>query len=90
MKVLVAYAKPEHQVELSLEVSPHCTVAWAIRQSGILQTFPELSLETLLVGVYGRRVRLDTVLQEGDRIEIYRPLELDPKEARRRRSQQKS
>lgn len=85
MQVLVAYATPTEQVELTVEVSSHVTVAWAIRQSGVLERFPELKLESLQVGIFSRRVTLDTVLQAGDRVEIYRPLLLDPKEARRRR-----
>ncbi len=89
MQVQVAYATPTEQVELSVEVSSHATVAWAIRQSGVLEQFPELKLESLQVGIFSRRVTLDTVLQAGDRVEIYRPLSLDPKEARRRRLQQR-
>lgn len=85
MNVVVAYATPEQQIELTLEVSPHCTIAWVVRQSGLLQRFPELALETLQVGVFGRRASLDTVVKPGDRVEIYRPLVVDPKEARRRR-----
>lgn len=85
MKIVVAYATPERQVELPIAVSAHCTVAWAIRQSGILQEFPELALESITVGIFGQRVTLETLLNEGERVEIYRPLRIDPREARRNR-----
>ncbi len=86
MKITVAYATQELQIEMPLEVSTHCTVALAIRQSQILQRFPEIYLPDASVGIFGERVRLDTVLQAGDRVEIYRPLLVDPKEARRARA----
>ena len=89
MKITVAYATKALQVEIPLEVSAHCTVALAIRQSQILQQFPEIDLPNASVGIFGERVRLDTVLQPGDRVEIYRPLLIDPKDARRARAMKK-
>ena len=82
MKVSVAYAAEDRQVELSLEVGASCTVAMAIRRSGILEQFPELCLPELSVGIFSRLVKLESGLQENDRIEIYRPLKIDPKQAR--------
>ena len=85
LNVWVAYASPTLQCEMSLTVEPSCTVAMAIRRSGLLDQCPSLSMATLVVGVYGKRVALDALLSEGDRIEIYRPLQCDPMTARRRR-----
>ena len=65
------------------------TLHEAIRQGGVLVAMPEIDLATCRVGVYGKLTTLDTVLQEGDRVEIYRPLIADPKESRRRRAQKK-
>jgi len=86
MAVEVVYAKPEQQALIALDVPVKATVATAIIASGILELFPELALETLKVGIFGRVTNLGQVLQTGDRVEIYRPLIYDPKEARRHRA----
>jgi uncharacterized protein len=57
----------------------------AVEQSGILQAMPEMALDPTRLGVFSRRVSPDDTLHDGDRVEIYRPLMLDPKDARRRR-----
>lgn len=88
--VTVAYATVEKQVELPLSIEESCTVAVAIRRSGIMAVFPEINLATARVGVFSRLVALDALLQAGDRIEIYRPLTWDPKQARRRRAKQQA
>lgn len=88
--IKVAYATPKQQVEIPLSVEESCTVAMAIRRSGLLEQFPELELSAVTVGIYSRKVALDDLLQAGDRIEIYRPLQIDPKEARRLRIQRRS
>lgn len=88
-RVEVAYAIPERQLLLSVEVAPGCTVAQAIEQSGIRDQFPGLVVEPTAVGVFSRKVAMNHVLQAGDRVEIYRPLIADPKEARRQRAQKK-
>jgi putative ubiquitin-RnfH superfamily antitoxin RatB of RatAB toxin-antitoxin module len=67
-----------------LALEPGATVADALGASGLLQKHG-LGLEALSVGVWGRRQPVDAVLREGDRVEIYRPLRVDPKEARRQR-----
>lgn len=85
--ITVAYAKPDSQVEIPLSVEENCTVALAIRRSGILEQFPEIELGSATVGIYSRKVALDALLSAGDRIEIYRPLLIDPKQARRLRAQ---
>ena len=87
--ITVAYAKPEEQVEIDVSVASHANVAIAIRSSGVLQLFSELKLESLSVGIHGKRAALDTPLSPGDRVEIYRPLEIDPMEARRQRARRK-
>lgn len=82
----VVYAVPDKQVLLSLSVPEGTTVAVGIEQSAIQDEFPELKMEIKAVGIFSRKVPLDQVLREGDRIEIYRPLIADPKEARRQRA----
>lgn len=83
--ITVAFATPEKQLEIPLTVEESCTVALAIDRSAICAQFPEISRSNLVVGINSRRVTLDSLLQSGDRIEIYRPLTIDPKEARRSR-----
>jgi putative ubiquitin-RnfH superfamily antitoxin RatB of RatAB toxin-antitoxin module len=84
--VVVAYAQPGAQFLEPVRVAPGTTVGDAIRASGLLQECPEIDLGQCSVGVFGRLIGLDSVLQDGDRIEIYRPLIADPKDARRRRA----
>ena len=62
------------------------TIGQAIEISGILQDAPEINLATMPVGIYNKKKTLDTVLRARDRVEIYRPLIADPKDARRRRA----
>jgi len=82
----VAYATPDKQVLLDLSVPAGTTVAEGIEQSAIRDEFPELNMDIKAVGIFSRKVPLDHVLREGDRIEIYRPLIADPKEVRRQRA----
>ena len=86
IRVQVAYARADQQLVLTVDVPMDASVERAIRDSGILARFPEIDLERQAVGIFGARVALDDVVQAGDRIEIYRPLQVDPKEARRRRA----
>ena len=86
ISVEVAYAKPEEQLILKLDVLPGTTLHQAIEQSGILERFPEIDLSQLKAGVFGKLKKLDQTLREGDRIEIYRPLIADPKEVRKQRA----
>lgn len=86
IKVEVAYAKPEEQVILAVMVEPDATVETAIRASGILQRFPEIDLALAKVGIFSKPCGLDHVPRPNERIEIYRPLIADPKEARRNRA----
>ena len=83
LQVEVAYATPARQRIVKIRVPQGTTAAQAIEVSGIARDFPE-ALSRPGVGIFGRRVAEDYVLKEGDRVEIYRPLLVDPKEARRR------
>ncbi|MEI6746575.1 MAG: RnfH family protein [Methylococcaceae bacterium] len=89
ISVEVVYAKPEIQTLLSVSVDENRTVAEAIVQSEILNQFSELDLKTLSVGIFSTPCKLDRVVKNGDRIEIYRPLQNDPKDARRQRALKK-
>jgi hypothetical protein len=81
----VACSAAPGEVELqTVQVLPGTTVGDAVRASGVLERHPRLAQE-LVLGIWGRRVSEATVLREGDRVEIYRPLTVDPKEARRLR-----
>jgi putative ubiquitin-RnfH superfamily antitoxin RatB of RatAB toxin-antitoxin module len=82
----VAYATPDKQVLLGLSVPEGTTVAGGIERSAIQDEFPELNMDIKTVGIFSRKVPMDHLLREGDRIEIYRPLIADPKEARRQRA----
>lgn len=84
MNVGVCYAESDRQLWLRFEVPETSTVEQAIRSSGILQRFPEIDLSSQKVGVFGKLVKLDASLKEGDRIEIYRPIVADPRTVRRR------
>jgi putative ubiquitin-RnfH superfamily antitoxin RatB of RatAB toxin-antitoxin module len=86
MRVEVVYALPLKQDVISLELPAGATVQQALAASGVLAAHPELDLRALQVGVWGRPRRLDAPLEDGDRVEVYRPLQIDPKEIRRRRA----
>lgn len=84
--VEVVYAVPDRQTVRRLKLSKSATVEEAINASGLLEQFPDIKLAKNKVGIFGRIARLDTALRDGDRVEIYRPLAVDPKETRRRRA----
>lgn len=91
IQVEVAYANPHRQINIALMLDVGAVVRDAIQEAGILAEFPEIDLATNKVGIFGKIATLDTILQAGDRVEIYRELVCDPKELRRRRaSEQKS
>jgi uncharacterized protein len=85
--VEVAYALPERQSLLTVAVNRTSTVQQVIELSGILQQYPQIDLAGQKVGIWSRPVKLDDIVQSGDRIEIYRPLIADPKDLRRRRAE---
>lgn len=84
--IVVAYATPQRQEELWLSVDDRCTVREAIVQSGILARFPEIDLTRQPVGVDSKKTTLEAIVRQGQRVEIYRPLTVDPKQARLRRA----
>lgn len=84
--VEVAYAKPGQQAIVALTMEEGATVEAAIHASGLLERFPEIALSELNAGIFGAVCKLDQPVREGDRVEIYRPLFHDPKEARRQRA----
>jgi putative ubiquitin-RnfH superfamily antitoxin RatB of RatAB toxin-antitoxin module len=90
VRVEVAYAAPDRQVVKMLTLPIGSRVEAAIRVSGLLEEFPEIDLAVNRVGVFGELVALDAELRDGERVEIYRPLLADPKQARRRRAQSRA
>lgn len=79
MQIGVAYTEPGQQIWLSLEVPEGSTVLAAIERSGILARCPQVDLKKNKVGVFGKLTKLTASLNEGDRVEIYRPITVDPK-----------
>lgn len=88
MKVEVAYALPQQQRIIALEVEPGCTALAAAQRSGIDQLFPEIDWRSAVLGVFGRLLDAPAQysLSEGERVEIYRPLLIDPKAVRKQRA----
>jgi putative ubiquitin-RnfH superfamily antitoxin RatB of RatAB toxin-antitoxin module len=84
--VEVAYALPDKQAILPVEVAVGTTALDAARQSGISDKFDGIDLDNAKLGIFGKVVAPSQVLQEGDRVEIYRPLIADPKEVRKARA----
>ena len=87
LDVEVVYALPERQLVKSLSVDPGATVRHAILASKICDDFPQIDLSRDPVGIFSQKVELDHALKNGDRVEIYRPLKVSPKEARRLRAE---
>lgn len=87
--VEVVYASSQCQRLIELSVPAGARVAEVIAASGILREFPEIDLAVNRVGIFGQMARLDDIVHSGERVEIYRPLQADPKETRRRRAQAK-
>jgi putative ubiquitin-RnfH superfamily antitoxin RatB of RatAB toxin-antitoxin module len=81
--VEVVYALPDVQRIVTLAFEPGMTAGQALERSGLLVEFPEIASRPLALGVYGRSIEPAGMLEAGDRVEIYRPLERDPRELRR-------
>ncbi len=79
IEVSVAYALPDDSFWQNMAVSEGATARDAIEQSGVLERFRELELDKLSIGIFSMPTKLDHVLADGDRVEIYRPLLVDPK-----------
>ncbi len=86
IQVEVAYALPDRQAIIPVNVAAGTTALEAARRSGVAQRFEGLNLEDSRLGIFGKLVAPDQVLQAGDRVEIYRPLKADPKEVRKARA----
>ncbi|MCG5499606.1 RnfH family protein [Ectothiorhodospira lacustris] len=86
LRVEVAYARSDRQWVLEVSLPQGATVEDAIRESGILDKVPEIDLAVNKVGVYGKLAKLNAVLNQRDRVEIYRPLIADPKQVRKKRA----
>ena len=87
IEVEVAYALPDRQSIVQFTVDSACTAAQAAEQSGIAQQFADLDLSKVKLGIFGKAVKADYVMQAGDRVEIYRPLIADPKATRKARAE---
>ena len=84
LRVEVVLALPRGVDVVTLELPAGCSVRDAVAASGLADRHPGIDLSS--VGIFGRRVKADARLADGDRVEVYRPLALDPKEQRRRRA----
>lgn len=85
--VEVAYALPQQQLIIPVQLPENTTAEQAIIASGIQKKFPEIDLEVNQIGVFGKLARLDSPLRHMDRVEIYRPLIADPKAVRKARAE---
>lgn len=84
MNISVAYANRYKKAWLKLDVPDGSTVREAIEFSGLLEQFPDIDLATNTVGIFGKATKLDSKVEEGSRIEIYRPITADPESVERR------
>jgi putative ubiquitin-RnfH superfamily antitoxin RatB of RatAB toxin-antitoxin module len=84
--VEVVYAKPQQQALVTLQLPIGISAEQAIQASGLLNDFPEIDLTQTKIGIFGSVCDLGHILKQGDRVEIYRPLILDPKAARLQRA----
>ena len=89
ISVEVAYAEPQVQSLVALTVAEGTSARQAVERSGLLSRFPQIDIEDAGLGVFGRRLDPETILRDGDRVEVYRHLQVGPREARRRRAKRK-
>ncbi len=88
IKVEILYAYPEQYFLQKIELNAPLTIEQVIVKSGVLEKYPEIDLKINKVGIFSRPAKLKDIVNDGDRIEIYRPLVADPKEIRRKRAEQ--
>ena len=88
IQVEVIYALPHEQKLLKVDVPQGTTLEDAIKISGIQNKYPDIDLSSNKVGIFSKLSKLDVVVRDKDRIEIYRPLIADPKEVRRKRAEE--
>ncbi len=86
LAVEIVYALKDHAYIQSVQLEPGSTIEEAIKQTDVLQQYPEIDLTLNRVGIYAELRSLQDLVADGDRIEIYRPLLADPKDARRLRA----
>jgi uncharacterized protein len=86
LDIEVAYATPDREIIIALKLPRGSSANDAIERSGILQKAPKIDLAKNKIGIYGKLCSLNYVLYQHDRVEIYRPLTIDPKEIRRLRA----
>lgn len=89
IKVEVVYAYPDKFFLKKLELEQPLSIQNVILQSGVLEKYKEIDLRENKVGIFSRTAKLTDMVENGDRIEIYRPLIADPKEMRRKRAEKK-
>ena len=91
IRVEVAFARPDKQKIIALDVEEWATAVDAVKQSGIVALFPEIDPDSANMGIFGKAVKSPSTheLREGDRVEVYRPLNIDPKQARLNRAKKK-
>lgn len=87
VRLSVCYARPDAVFLKEVSVPAGTSVEGAIRASGLTEAYPEVDPTTARVGIYGKLKTAETLVREGDRVEVYRPLTADPKQARRKRVQ---
>lgn len=90
IQVEVAYALPHTQSIIALEVRQGTTAMEAVLKSGMLEKYPEIAIPGMVIGIFGKKTTAHQVLKALDRVEIYRPLLANPKEARRQRAAAKN
>lgn len=84
IRVEVVFGVPERQDLVTVEIAAHASCADAIARSGVVASFPDIDLASLPIAVWGRPASATDEVKEGDRVEILRPLAIDPRDARRR------
>lgn len=91
ISIEVAYARPDKQEIVSVQVPRGTKALEGVKLSGITGIFPEVDPDTIDMGIFGKVIKspADHELRDGDRIELYRPLKIDPKQARLNRAKKK-
>ena len=87
INIKIVYASETEQKLIQYEIDSGTTVAQAVSDSGLLKLYPEINIDECQFGIFSKKVSKDSILQDNDRIEIYRPLKISPKEARRLRAE---
>lgn len=86
INIEVVYASETSQKLVQLEIEPGTSITQAIKGCGLMEIYPEINIDNCQVGIFSKKTSLDTILQDQDRIEIYRPLKISPRDARKLRA----